>query len=149
MEDIKDVENHSISKLRETLMDIKSQITPLVPVDEYINVVEDEYTNVVEDEKPKQTGMLKPGVEYDIDPEHKLPEHVREAVREKLMSGELTSDEIAMQERIKNMSNKKKFKLGILPRGYKAGFTKPTIEKRTSDRRKKNKVARASRKANR
>jgi len=146
MEDIKDVEDHSISKLRETLMDIKSEaqfkseIAPM-PVDEHINVVEDE--------KPKQMGMLKPGVEYDIDPEHKLPENVREMVREKLMSGELTSDEVAMQERIKNMSNKRKFKLGILPNGYKAGFTKPTVKKKTTDRRKKNKVARASRKANR
>jgi hypothetical protein len=53
-----------------------------------------------------------------------------------------------MLDRIKNLSNKQKSRLGITV-GYKAGFTKPTLEKRKTERRAKNKVARASRKANR
>lgn len=118
----------------------------VVDKEELLNIV-----NVVKDNDEPLTDELKPfgGKELNVDPEGRLPEHVREAVKQKLMSGELTSDEVAMKERIKNMSNKKKFKLGIKPDGYKAGFTKPTIEKKKANNRKKSKVARASRKANR
>lgn len=123
---------------KELLTDLTGDINPEDLIEEATEV-----KNVF---KPFQ---LADGEELNVDPEGKLPESVREAVKQKLMSGELSSDEVAMKERIKNMSNKQKFRLGIRSEGYKAGFTRPTIEKKRADNRKKNKVARASRKANR
>lgn len=52
---------------------------------------------------------------------------------------------------IMSLPPKKQFKMGITvdTNGWRAGYTKPTLESRTEKRRRKNKAARISRRNNR
>jgi len=99
----------------------------------------------------------------DVDPDKVLPENVRREVESKLFNdlGQLNKDvsELSKEDQeafkaqafkdyLMKLSDKRKFKMGFKPEGFRAGFTKPTIESRKKDRRVKNKTARAARKVN-
>ena len=57
---------------------------------------------------------------------------------------EITRHEVADKFRRK-ITPKVLFKRGLLPEGYRQGYTKQTLEKRKTERRKKNKLARKAR----
>jgi len=97
--------------------------------------------------------------DIDIDPEGKLPEEIREAVKSKIKKlnknvNELSDKEKkeftdeAVKEYLLRFNRKEKFKKGLLINGYKPGYTKPTLESRKQIRRKKNKQSRKSRRLN-
>jgi len=106
----------------------------------------------------KLSDMLK-NVESDnnppinVDPDNKLPPEVRKKVEEKFKSGSFETESTTADQKIKewvnNLSRKEKFKHGLMSEGYKAGYTKPTIDQKKSKNRKKNKQSKQSRKRNR
>jgi len=97
---------------------------------------------------------------FDVDPEGVLPESVRDTVEAKLANLNKNVDDLseddkkkfsdeAIKEYFSNLPRKQKFRKGLLAEGYKSGFTKPTLEARKQDRRKKNKQSKISRRTNR
>jgi len=126
----------------------------------FMKDVNEDVKNIEDIESDKQNEIKS----FDVDPDGVLPEGVKKSVEEKLFSkvdslnkdfDKLSKDEKdkfseeALKDYFLNLNKKEKYKKGLLNEGYRPGFTKPTIESRKKDRRKKNKQSRLSRRSNR